>query len=61
MSAEGASPLRLERGLIIAEKFRLERRIATGGMGSVWRAHHLALEEEVAVKFMDPALLQLQA
>jgi serine/threonine-protein kinase len=43
-------------GRIVAGKYRLERMIARGGMGSVWGAHHLQLDMPVAVKFMDPAL-----
>ncbi|MEJ7729111.1 MAG: serine/threonine-protein kinase [Polyangiaceae bacterium] len=43
-------------GRIVAGKYRLERMIARGGMGSVWSAHHLQLDMPVAVKFMDPGL-----
>ena len=43
-------------GLIIGGKFRLERPLAKGGMGSVWVARHLQLDVDVAVKFMDPEL-----
>jgi len=41
-------------GDVIAGKYRLERLLKQGGMGSVWVATHLGLDERVAVKFMDP-------
>ncbi|MCC6558279.1 MAG: protein kinase, partial [Polyangiaceae bacterium] len=40
-------------GAMIAGKFRLERVIGRGGMGSVWLARHLQLDMPVAIKFMD--------
>jgi serine/threonine protein kinase len=30
--------------------------LGRGGMGSVWEAYHLALETEIAIKFLDPQL-----
>jgi serine/threonine-protein kinase len=33
-------------------KYRLERPVASGGMGSVWSARHTELDVEVAIKFM---------
>jgi serine/threonine protein kinase len=33
---------------------RLERLLGVGGMGAVWRAHHLALDVPVAIKLMLP-------
>jgi serine/threonine-protein kinase len=44
-----------EVGVVIAEKYRLERLLKKGGMGSVWVATHLALGTPVAIKFMDAA------
>jgi serine/threonine-protein kinase len=44
------------RGLLVADKYRLERLLAKGGMGSVWAAIHEKLDARVAVKFMDPNL-----
>ena len=41
-------------GDVIAGKYRLERLLKQGGMGAVWIATHLGLDEKVAVKFMDP-------
>ncbi len=37
---------------VLVGKYRLARRLAGGGMGSVWLAHHLTLDAEVAVKLM---------
>jgi serine/threonine-protein kinase len=54
LSAEAAvtPELKLLPGVVIAEKYRLERLLKSGGMGSVWVAHHATLETEVAIKFM---------
>jgi serine/threonine-protein kinase len=30
--------------------------LGRGGMGSVWEAYHIALETEIAIKFLDPQL-----
>src|SRR5690349_2833668 len=45
----------LQEGRIIAGKYRLERTLARGGMGSVWMARHVHLDMLVAIKFMDAA------
>jgi serine/threonine protein kinase len=39
---------------IIAGRFRIERELATGGMGTVYRATHLGLDRAVAVKIIKP-------
>ncbi len=44
----------VEQGTVIAGKYRLDRALARGGMGSVWVARHLQLEIDVAVKLMAP-------
>jgi len=41
----------LEPKQIISGKYRLERHLARGGMGAVWRARHLDLDVDVALKF----------
>jgi serine/threonine-protein kinase len=48
--------LQITSGTLIAGKYRLEAPIGQGGMGSVWRARHVTLQSEVAVKFMDPSI-----
>jgi serine/threonine protein kinase len=45
--------LPVERGSVVAEKYRLERALRHGSMGSVWVARHLALDTLVAIKFMS--------
>jgi serine/threonine-protein kinase len=39
--------------LVIADRYRLERQIGRGGMGSVWLARHLGLDIPCAVKFIE--------
>jgi serine/threonine protein kinase len=43
-------------GSTLAGKYRLERKIGDGGMGSVWLGVHLSLGINVAIKFMAPDL-----
>ncbi len=45
--------MRPDKGLVVAGRYRLERPLASGGMGSVWVATHLGLDAQVAVKFMS--------
>ena len=48
----------LPAGFTLRGKFRLEKKIAEGGMASVWQALHLSLGINVAVKFMKPEFTQ---
>lgn len=48
-------PLGRQPGEVIAEKFRLDRPIGSGGMGAVWRADHLVTRRPVALKFLHPS------
>ncbi|HTQ05693.1 MAG TPA: serine/threonine-protein kinase [Polyangiaceae bacterium] len=43
-----------EPGQILAGKYRVERVLGQGGMGMVIAAHHLQLDERVALKFLLP-------
>lgn len=41
---------------ILAQRYRLERRLAQGGMAEVWVATDLSLTRQVAVKLLKPSL-----
>jgi serine/threonine protein kinase len=43
-------------GDVIGGKYRIVRLIGDGGMGTVYEAHHLALETQVALKFLHAEL-----
>jgi serine/threonine protein kinase len=44
-----------DAGQVLGGKYRLVARLGGGGMGSVWRAEHLALSSPVAIKLIEPA------
>src|SRR5262245_22353688 len=44
-------------GDILAQKYRVDRVLGAGGMGVVVAAHHLKLDERVAIKFLLPEAL----
>jgi serine/threonine protein kinase len=44
------------QGHVLAAKYRLTSCIGQGGMGEVWRARHLALNSDVAIKFIRTEL-----
>ena len=46
----------LTTGQLLAERYRLGRRIAVGGMGEVWEAADTRLDRQVAVKVLKPEL-----
>jgi serine/threonine protein kinase len=48
----------METGRVYGGRYRVIAKLGSGNMGSVWRAEHLALHSEVAVKLMDLAIAQ---
>lgn len=50
----------VQEGQILAGKYRVEHVLGVGGMGVVVAAHHLELDERVAVKIMLPEMAQQQ-
>ncbi len=54
-SFESAAGIR--EGDILAGKYRVERVLGAGGMGVVVAAHHMQLDEKVALKFLLPEAL----
>jgi serine/threonine-protein kinase len=53
MTADGSPEY---EGKIIAGRYRVERLLGQGGMGSVWAGRHLTLDQLVAIKFIHPRL-----
>lgn len=43
-------------GRTIADRYRVDALIGTGGMGAVFRGHHLGLHRDVAIKVLHPSL-----
>lgn len=48
------SPAR--EGTVVGGRYRLERLVGQGGMGSVWAGRHMTLNRAVAIKFIHPHL-----
>ncbi|HEY4119199.1 MAG TPA: serine/threonine-protein kinase [Byssovorax sp.] len=47
----------LDSGHILAGKYKLIEKLADGGMGSVWRAEHVGLRSQVAVKLIHQSVI----
>ena len=48
----GSIPPGLVKGMTVAGKYELVRKIGSGAMGEVWAARHATLDEEVAIKLV---------
>ena len=51
-----AVPERLEPGLLVDGRFRIEAHLASGGMGDVYKAEHVHLKRPIALKLLRRAL-----
>ena len=49
----GAVKLTVSPGTVVADRFAIRRFIAEGGMGEVYAARDLILEEDIAIKFLS--------
>jgi eukaryotic-like serine/threonine-protein kinase len=57
MQGGSSSAAGVREGDILAGKYRVERVLGIGGMGVVVAAHHIQLDEKVALKFLLPDAL----
>ena len=62
-SSRGSASLRAESGRILpgtllADRYRIVALIGRGGMGEVYRAEDLKLDQDVALKFLPEKLVQ---
>ncbi len=51
-------PAGVAPGQILAGKYRIERVLGIGGMGVVVSAHHIRLDDHVAIKFLLPSAIE---
>ncbi len=58
MAQDSFNWIGVREGDVVAGKYRIERLLGTGGMGFVVVAHHLQLDERVALKFLHPDALR---
>ena len=57
LRVEGAAgPRTLSVGTMLDDKYRIERLLASGGMGAVYMGTHIKLRKRVAIKVLNPQL-----
>ncbi|MCB9753334.1 MAG: protein kinase [Myxococcales bacterium] len=59
--AEGGASASFRQGDVLDRRWRLDGFLDQGGMGRVWRATDLRLDEPVAIKLMNPKLVATDA
>src|SRR5580700_10759662 len=57
MTNPGQVDAGVQPGDVLAGKYKVERVLGVGGMGVVVAAHHMQLDEKVAIKFLLPEML----
>src|SRR5262249_8908697 len=55
---DGAALIRVYMPRILAKRYRLERRVGRGGMGTVYRGVDESLDRPVAIKVIRPDLIE---
>jgi len=55
---EETEELEVPIGTVLAGKYRVDRILGAGGMGVVVAAHHLQLDQQVAIKMLLPSMLK---
>jgi serine/threonine-protein kinase len=51
------APIQVREGEVVGGKYRVGKVLGSGAMGTVFAAHHVLLDQPVAIKFLVPAAL----